>query len=71
MTNPTIRIHNAQTDEIIDRPMTDDELAQWETNKAEANTKVQKEIETAEAKKALLTRLGITEEEAKLLLGGN
>lgn len=27
MANPTIRIHNTETDEIIDREMTDDELA--------------------------------------------
>jgi hypothetical protein len=30
-----------------------------------------KRLADKEAKKALLTRLGITEEEAKLLLGGN
>ena len=27
MTNPTIRIHNAETGEVIDRPMTDNEYA--------------------------------------------
>jgi hypothetical protein len=67
MSNPTIRIHDAQTDEIIDREMTDEEFAlyQEESNKSLA------EFDAIEAKKSerqqLLDRLGITEEEAKLL----
>jgi len=35
MTIPIIRIHDLATNEIIDREMNDDELAQWETDKAE------------------------------------
>ena len=30
MANPTIRIHNVETDEIIDREMTDDEYAAYQ-----------------------------------------
>ncbi len=29
MTNPTVRIHNAESNEIIDRPMTDEEYAEY------------------------------------------
>jgi hypothetical protein len=71
MTNPTIRIHNAETDEIIDREMTAEEFAQWELNQ-EAYATAQAEAEAkAATRQALLTRLGITEDEAKILLGGN
>ena len=69
MSRPMIRIHNLATDEIIDREMNDEEFAAFEAEQkanaeAEANAKAQ-----AAAKAALLERLGITEEEAKLLLG--
>ncbi len=69
MTRPTVRIHNVETDEVIDREMNDEEFVAFETEQkanaeAEANAKAQ-----ATAKAALLERLGITEEEAKLLLG--
>ena len=65
---PLIRIHNATTDEIIDREMNDTELAQWQKDKAEAEAKLKAEAEAAIAKAALLNRLGITDAEAKLLL---
>jgi hypothetical protein len=60
MTKPIIRIHNTETNEIIDREMTDIEFAEFETLK-------QNSLES-KAKAALLERLGITEDEAKLLL---
>ena len=68
MTKPMVRIHNTETNEIIDREMTDDEFTAYETRKA-ANATRQAEAEAqATAKAALLTQLGITEEQAKLLL---
>jgi len=70
-TRPTIRIHNTETDEIIDREMNDAEFAAYEADQA-ANTASKAEAEAkAQAKAALLTKLGITAEEAQLLLGGN
>jgi FMN-dependent NADH-azoreductase len=64
----TIKIHNVETDEIIEREMNSEELAQWEAEKATTKIKSQ-EAETKEsARQALLDKLGITEEEAKLLL---
>lgn len=69
MPNPTIRIHNAETNETIDREMTEKEFAQYELD-VEANTeKANLATSNAEAKAALLDRLGITAEEAALLLG--
>lgn len=68
MNRPMIRIHNSATNEIIDREMNDEEFAQWQNDLAEAETKIQLELETARKKQALLDKLGITEEEAKLLL---
>ena len=68
---PTIKIHNAETGEVTERDMTAEELAQWEADKAEAEAQAQAEAAKAAQKQALLNRLGITEDEAKLLLGGN
>ena len=68
MTKPIIRIHNIETDKIIDREMNAEELAQYEIDKANAAAKAQAEAEAAKSKAALLDRLGITEAEASLLL---
>jgi predicted metal-binding transcription factor (methanogenesis marker protein 9) len=69
MTKPIIRIHDLKSDQIIDREMTDDEykvhqqkIDKYNAEQAEAEAK-------ATQKAALLERLGITEDEARLLLG--
>ena len=63
-----VRIHNTETDEIIDREMTNAEFAAYEADQA-AKAIAQAEAEAkATAKAALLAQLGITEEQAKLLL---
>jgi hypothetical protein len=68
-TRPIVRIHDVETNEIIDREMNDLEFAQYEINKA-AQIAEQAEAEAKAAEKqALLDRLGITADEAKLLLG--
>lgn len=64
-----IKEHDATTDEIIEREMTADELAQWEADKAEAKAIADAEAAKAAEKSALLAKLGITAEEAALLLG--
>jgi len=68
MTKPIIKIHNTETNEIIEREMNDAELAQLEQDKAAFAAREQEAAKTARAKAALLDRLGITEAEAKLLL---
>jgi hypothetical protein len=68
MSNPTIRIHNTETDEVIDREMNASEFAKYQKQQ-EAEVARQAKIEAeANAKSALLDRLGITAEEAALLL---
>ena len=63
---------NCETGEVTETPLTAEEIAQREldavaaaTAKAEADALA---AEAAEAKAALLTKLGITADEAKLLL---
>jgi hypothetical protein len=64
----TIKIHNIETGEEIERQMTNDELAQWEADQAAIIEKANNEATKAAEKAALLAKLGITEDEAKLLL---
>jgi hypothetical protein len=63
---------NCATGEVVERPLTAEELAQREADAAAfAAAEHEKEVAAqaqAEAKAALLTKLGITEDEAKLLL---
>jgi hypothetical protein len=63
---------NCETGEQTVRPFTAEEIAQREADAQAAATKAHEaEVEAAavaEAKTALLAKLGITEEEAKLLL---
>ena len=63
-----VRIHNVETGEIIDREMTDVEFAQYEADQAESQAKEAEQAAKDQAKAALLERLGITSDEAKLLL---
>jgi len=66
-----IRIHNIETDEVIDREMNDAEFAQHQANQIENAKREAEATAKAAQRQALLTRLGITEEEARILLGGN
>lgn len=60
--------HNVETGEVFERDATPEEIEQKELYLEEMAAKVKAEAEKAKAKAALLERLGITEEEAKLLL---
>jgi hypothetical protein len=61
--------HNCLTDEIIEREATEQELAQRAADDA-AHAAAKAEAEAKEAaRQALLDRLGITADEARLLLG--
>jgi predicted transposase YdaD len=68
MTNPTILEHNIETDEVIEREMTNDEFAAFKENQdqTEAEQAIAEAKESAKAD--LLTKLGITADEAALLL---
>ena len=63
-----IRIHDIELDEVIDREMTVAEFTQYEADQAEALAKKAEAEAKATAKAALLDKLGITAEEAALLL---
>ena len=69
MTIPMIRIHNLETDEIIDREMSDEEFEAYELQLANAEKHQAQTEAKAAARQAILDRLGLTEEEARLLLG--
>lgn len=75
MTKDTLYIHNVETGEVIVRELTDEEQAQKNAEDAAAElAKAEKQAEEeakATQRQALLAKLGITEEEARLLLGGN
>jgi len=68
MTKPQVKIVNAETGEEIIRDANAEEIAQMEIDATNAAAR-KAEIETkSAAKAALLAQLGITEEQAKLLL---
>lgn len=67
--NEIVIIHNTETNEIIEREANLEELEQLEKDRLDAEKEAAEIAKRAEAKAALLERLGITEEEAKLLLG--
>ena len=68
-----ISIVDAQIGEVIERDMTAEELADFNAqNAVYAEQKAQEEAKKAakaEAKAAILEKLGLTEEEAQVLLG--
>ncbi len=68
MTKPMIRIHNTETNEIIDREMTAAEFKIYESDQEAQAIKKSEAIAKAAEKAALLKKLGITAEEASLLL---
>jgi membrane protein involved in colicin uptake len=72
---PTIKIHNVESGEVIEREMNSDELAQWEADEAKAAAEAQAKAEAAVKKaaaEAKLAALGLTTDDLKALgLGGN
>ena len=65
---PMLRIHDVETNEVIDREMDDAEFAQYEADQAAKAAQAAELAAKAAEKEALLARLGITADEAKLLL---
>lgn len=63
-----ITIHNAETGEILEREMTQEEIEGRLATEASSENLRKIEKAQASAKAKLLEQLGITEEEAKLLL---
>jgi len=67
-TTPQVTIHNAETGEIVTRDATAEEIEQMESNIATQAAYDTAKAQQAINKTALLDRLGITAEEAALLL---
>jgi hypothetical protein len=72
MSKPMIRIHNVETDEIIDREMNSAEYEEYIAEQQRFAAEVAKEEQektAAEARKnEVLNKLGLTAEEASALL---
>ena len=66
----TITVYDYETGETIVRDMTDIEEANLLVVQTEAQAEIDAAAAKAAAREALLVRLGITAEEAQLLLGG-
>lgn len=65
---PQIKIVNAETGEEIVRDMNEAELAQLQTDKIAYDNAVAAAATKEASRQAILEHLGITEEQAKLLL---
>jgi hypothetical protein len=66
---PQVKIVNCETGEEIVRDANADELAQMEIDAASALARKTAEVEKETQRQAILDRLGLTADEAKLLLG--
>ena len=64
-----LTIHDVSTGEIIERELTAEEIEDRAILAAEVAAEEEAKEQKAMAKAELLERLGITEDEAKLLLG--
>jgi len=67
MTRPLVTIYDADGS-FVTREMNDEEYAQWEIDFAAAEAAKTAAEQAAVQKQALLDRLGITADEARLLL---
>jgi hypothetical protein len=66
---PMIKIHNLETNEVIDREMNDDELDQLEIDISLTKARKTEAEAKAAQRQVILDRLGLTPDEAQLLLG--
>ena len=70
MSKPIVRIHNIETDEVIDREMTDAEFDQYQLDKEKSEEAAKAEQDKAIAKaaaQAKLAALGLTTNDLKAL----
>jgi len=68
MTKKMIGFHDAETGEFVEREMNAEELAQLANDVATAKARAEEAATKVAEKAALLAQLGITEDQAKLLL---
>ena len=63
------RIVNAETGEVIEKDYTKKELDELKANQVRINAEIAEAEAKATQRQAILDRLGLTADEAKLLLG--
>ena len=68
MSRPTVTIHDVSTDEIIMREMDDAEFADWQAQIAQGEITKAEQVAKAEARQAVLDKLGLTADEVATLL---
>jgi hypothetical protein len=68
MSKPIITIHNVETGEIESREMNESEFLAYEATQARIKTQNEEKKKMETDKAALLAKLGITADEAALLL---
>jgi hypothetical protein len=68
-TKPTIRIHNLETDEVIDREMDDAEFAVYQADQEAQSILKAEALAKQTAKAEILDRIGLTADELKTILG--
>jgi hypothetical protein len=68
MTNPIVIDHNVETGEVTEREMTSQELTIWDKEKKAAIAEQKRIEDQALLKQSILDRLGLTAEEAAILL---
>ncbi len=66
---PIVKIHNTETNEIIDREMSDAEFAQYEADQAARALAAEAKAKAEADKAAILERIGLTADELKTILG--
>lgn len=69
MTKPIIKIVNVETGEELEREMNAAEVKQLEADKIANDLRIESESAKEAEKAALFNRLGITADEAAILLG--
>jgi hypothetical protein len=69
MSRPMVRIHNVKKNEVIDREMTAAEFKIYEADQAAQLVKQAEAEAKAAQRQVILDRLGLTADEAQLLLG--
>ena len=65
---PTIKIIDLANNEEIEREMTAEEAEQFSKDQAAGQAEIEEKLAKRAAKQLLLDKLGISEEEARLLL---
>lgn len=69
MTRPIVRVHDIQTNETVDREMNDAEFEAYQERQARFTAQQVDNSARQAEREALLARLNITSDEARLLLG--